>query len=137
MTCANNLHEIGTAVLCYEVSSRAAKDDSSRGTFPPAYSTGEAGGPTNSWRVRMIPWSSWYTFPKDYDYSKPWNGPENSRIYANRDGGGPRIFKCPSSNTGPETTDYVAVVGPKDHVRGTDRARSSVRPMDRTTIRFW
>ncbi len=71
VSCLNNLHEVGTALLLYEHSHRA---------YPPAYLTDDTGTPTNSWRLRICPGVLWYDFPKEYDFAKPWDGPDNSKI---------------------------------------------------------
>lgn len=46
-------------------------------------------------------------FYKQYSFSEPWNGPNNSKLI-----GMSRLFKCPSERSAKlDTTNYVAIVG--------------------------
>ena len=69
-TCQNNIKMIGLALAMY---------DSEYHSLPPVYVSHENGIPTVSWRVlaSQYIWCD-YDFPSMMDFSKPWNGPENS-----------------------------------------------------------
>src|SRR5262245_40037429 len=101
--CTNNLKQIGLALQNYR---------QVHGTLPPAILTDIAGKPINSWRAEITP-SFWYTFRTGnpdagragYDYSEPWNGPNNSKL--NLAGQHNAVFRCPcETSTQPAVTSY-------------------------------
>src|SRR5262245_66359 len=69
--CKNNLKQIALALLNYE---------SRYGTFPPAYVADESGKPMHSWRVLILPDLDQQALYNDYNFSEPWDGPNNSRL---------------------------------------------------------
>jgi hypothetical protein len=123
-TCYNNLCQIGLALRGYHTQF---------GTFPPAYLCDKTGKPVNSWRTRIVPGVLSYNFPRAYDFTKPWDGPENSRLF-------PRkmwlhCFQCPSAGSEePAITNYVAVVGPNTMWPGCTAAKQAAGWSDKDKI---
>jgi prepilin-type processing-associated H-X9-DG protein len=63
----------------------------------------------HSWRVLILPYLGELPLYEVYDFSEPWDGPNNSKVGRTR----LDIFQCPSGGQGGGTmTNYVAVVGP-------------------------
>lgn len=99
-TCANNLHEIGKALLEYE---------SIHGNLPPEYTTDENGKPMHSWRTLILPFIEQKALSAAIHLDEAWNGPNNKMAEQAK----LEIFCCPSDiNPLPNHTSYVAVVGP-------------------------
>jgi len=48
--------------------------------FPPAYLADEQDQPMHSWRVLLLPYLNYHELYKAYDFSEPWNGPNNSLL---------------------------------------------------------
>ena len=63
----------------------------------------------HSWRVLILPFLDEQGLYDLYDFSEPWDGPNNSKLLGKM----PRIFHCPGRNTGKPTslTSYVVVRG--------------------------
>jgi hypothetical protein len=80
--------------------------------FPPAYIADKNGKPMHSWRVLILPFIEESAKYKQYNFSEPWDGPNNKMLLASR----PSVYVCPSdedaSREGRSLTSYVAVVGP-------------------------
>ena len=101
-TCKNYLKQIGIALHNYH---------ERYGSFPPAYVPDENGKPMHSWRVLLLPFLDQQELYERYDFNKPWNSPENLEIAKHM----PTFYACPSpgyETDKPETTSYVAIVGP-------------------------
>lgn len=103
MQCSNNLKQIALAMHnCY--------DD--YGSFPPAFITGDNGRPFHSWRVLLLPYLENEALYRKYDFSEPWDGPNNRKLRSSM----PYVYACPSQagTTRSElvNTSYVAVTGP-------------------------
>ena len=93
-----NLYQIGAALHTYH---------DMWGALPPAITTSSDGKPMHSWRILVFPYLDVATGP--YDFSEPWNGPNNRKLAPNA----AHIFGCPSDRrTKPEMTNYVAIYGP-------------------------
>jgi prepilin-type processing-associated H-X9-DG protein len=113
--CANNLHQIGLALLNYETAN---------GCFPPAYIADKNGRPMHSWRVLILPCLGHNTLYMRYSFNEPWDGPNNKKLLASR----PKEYACPydlhedSPNAG--QTSYVAVVGRDAAWRGEKPLKS-------------
>jgi hypothetical protein len=80
------------------------------GCFPPAFVADADGRPMHSWRVLILPYIDHSEVYERYDFSEPWDGPNNRKLADKMRG----IFHCPS---GPHyerspMTDYVVIVGP-------------------------
>jgi len=78
------------------------------GQFPPAYISDESGTPIHSWRVLILPYVEKRALYDAYDFSEPWDGPNNSKL-ANEM---PRIFHSPSEQESKTFTNIVAITGP-------------------------
>ena len=81
------------------------------GSFPPAYIADAKGQPLHSWRVLLLPYIERADLYARYNFSEPWNGPNNRKLMAEM----PHEFGCPSEPgpmNGRTETSYVAVVGP-------------------------
>ncbi|EAQ77573.1 hypothetical protein DSM3645_08236 [Blastopirellula marina DSM 3645] len=50
------------------------------GAFPPAYLADENGKPMHSWRVLILPFLEEHALYDRYDFSQPWDGPENLEL---------------------------------------------------------
>jgi hypothetical protein len=101
--CQSNLKQFGLALHNYLAA---------EGTFPPAYIADSHGRPMHSWRMLILPYfemgSDAEEIYKEYDFSEPWDGPNNRRLIERM----PRIFRCPKDERAPPgTTSYFAVVG--------------------------
>lgn len=87
------------------------------GTFPPAYVADENGRAMHSWRVLILPFMEQQGLYDQYDFSEPWNGPNNRKLLSAL----PDEFRCPEQrgrNT--SETNYVAVIGPRTAWTGTE-----------------
>ena len=102
--CQCHLKQLGLALLNYHYAN---------GCFPPAHLCDQNGKPMHSWRVLILPFMESQTLYDQYDFSEPWNGPNNSRL-ARASPFRPRWLQCPSGGLeGTPLVNYVAVVGPE------------------------
>jgi len=99
--CRTNLKQIGLALMQYE---------SRCGSYPPAYIADESGKPMHSWRVLILPYLDRQDLYDKYDFSEPWDGPNNSKLHNDW----MYSFGCPDEQPPTSSTDtsYVVVVGP-------------------------
>ncbi len=82
--------------------------ESGHGNLPPAFMADKNGKPMHSWRILILPYLGYEDLYRRYDFSEPWNGP-NNRLLAKEM---PVVYRCPSARPGnPLTTNYVAIVG--------------------------
>ncbi|HEY3963023.1 MAG TPA: DUF1559 domain-containing protein [Planctomycetaceae bacterium] len=107
--CKNNLKQIGLALHNYQ---------DVHGAFPPAFVADANGKPMHSWRVLILPYLDQAPLYKEYNFSEPWDGPNNSRLLSRM----PRVYSCPSySGPGGDTsTGYAAVFGEHCVFRGAE-----------------
>lgn len=107
--CRSNLRQIGLALHTYH---------DVYGSFPPAYVADADGKPMHSWRVLLLPFVDQLALYNEYDFSEPWDGPNNRRLLARM----PPIYACPSHKypAGNSNTSYVAVFGEHCIFRGAD-----------------
>jgi Protein of unknown function (DUF1559) len=99
MQCANNLKQIGLALILYE---------EKYGALPPAHTVDAGGKPLHSWRTLILPFMEQTPLYEKIDLSKPWDDPANKVAF---DVGVP-AYACPSTS-GPITqTVYMAVAVP-------------------------
>ena len=100
--CKKNLKQIGPALHNYHDTYKC---------FPPAFVLGPDGMPWHSWRALILPFLEDESFAKKYRFDEPWNGPNNSKLLAQR----PEVFACRGHdgvvNVPKWQTNYVAVVG--------------------------
>ena len=94
--CLNYFREINSAIINYE---------SGRGAFPPAFETDDAGKPIHSWRVLMLPSIGEEALYAKYDFSEPWDGPNNIKLVDQM----PWVYACPFES-GKGLTPYKLVV---------------------------
>jgi type II secretory pathway pseudopilin PulG len=60
-------------------------------TFPPAFIADKDGKPMTSWRVLILPFVEQQGLHSQYDFSKPWDSPENMAVAQNM----PEIYRSP------------------------------------------
>lgn len=97
--CKNNLKQIGLAIHQYETL---------HGCYPPAYLTDRNGTPLHSWRVLILPQLGEMSLYNAYNFSEPWDGPNNRQLLAKR----PVVYACASdAKLDANTTSYAAVFG--------------------------
>lgn len=101
MSCQNNLKMIVVAMHSYH---------DRFGSLPPAYIADENGKPMHSWRVLLLPFMEQEPVYEQYDFSEPWDGPNNIRL-------APMInflYECRTDSRGPgmpSQTSYLAITG--------------------------
>ena len=78
------------------------------GTFPPAYVVDENGRPMHSWRALILPYADAMNVYKEYRFSEPWDGPNNSKL-ANRM---PNMFHSCTEPESKSFTNFVVLTGP-------------------------
>jgi len=97
--CLNNLQQIGLAMHNYH---------SDYGSFPPAYIADKDGKPMHSWRVLLLPYLEEQALYEQYDFSKPWDSPENTMVSMSM----PDVYGCPSEPSAMSKTSYMVITGP-------------------------
>jgi hypothetical protein len=98
--CANNLKQIGLAMLNYH---------ESWGSLPLAAITDKNGRPLLSWRVAILPHFDSTRLYYDFHRDEPWDSPHNLALLNRM----PPIYACPVDRTlKPGMTGYQAVIGP-------------------------
>ncbi|MBC7818288.1 MAG: DUF1559 domain-containing protein, partial [Planctomycetaceae bacterium] len=108
--CQGNLNQLMLALLNYHDTYKA---------LPPAYLADANGKPIHSWRVLLLPFLGQQEIYNQYDFSEPWDGPNNRKL---ADKINLLLFWCPSGpvHEGSLMTNYVVVVGPKTAFPGSD-----------------
>ncbi|MCO6456199.1 MAG: DUF1559 domain-containing protein [Pirellulaceae bacterium] len=98
--CSNNLKQIAMALQAYEAD---------HGSLPPAYLADANGKPMHSWRVLILPYLGHDSTYKQYDFSQPWDSPQNVGLKYLM----PEAYLCPSDGTlaNSDETSYLVVVG--------------------------
>lgn len=103
MQCCKNLKQIMLAMHNYR---------EKYGCFPPAYTVDKRGRRMHSWRALLLEFLDQEELYKKYDFSHPWNSPDNLAVAKLLKGIGP--FHCPTEDTPtPLDTSYVMLVGPQ------------------------
>jgi hypothetical protein len=98
--CNNQLKQIALALQTYE---------GINGSFPPAYIADANGTPMHSWRVLILPYLDERDLYERYDFSQPWDSPENLAVAARM----PEIYRCPSTDfLALDETSYMVISGP-------------------------
>jgi hypothetical protein len=109
--CINNLKQIELALESYH---------QEYGVLPPAYVADANGRPMHSWRVLLLPFLDQQSLYDHYDFSEPWNGPNNVKLLNSM----PYCFACPSRLPYSKSlTCYAAITGPGTMFPGTTPAR--------------
>ena len=100
--CGNNLKQIGLGLHNYH---------DVYDCFPPASLADEQGNPMHSWRVLILPYIGEQTLYAKYDFSEPWDGPNNIKLLDQM----PATFACPDHKHPPtkgvQHTSYLAITG--------------------------
>jgi hypothetical protein len=79
------------------------------GCFPPAYVADSTGRPMHSWRVLVLPYLDEQPLYAAYNFSEPWDGPNNSKLA----GMMPNLYACPGNGGASKgLTSYVVIAGP-------------------------
>jgi prepilin-type processing-associated H-X9-DG protein len=99
-SCNCRLKQFDLALLNYESTYKC---------FPPAYIADANGKPMHSWRVLILPYMERNDIYDKYDFTEPWDGPNNRKLASQIDS----LFCCPEPSGGPEETNYLAVVDPE------------------------
>ena len=148
-TCANNLHQVGLALISYEAKYRR---------FPAAASAEKEGQPPISWRVEILPYFERTDLWNLYDRKHPWNSPrtKQSPIYVSvcyiaraipmRSKGGRQVTLCSWAlgrsagcpiRTGISTTSpHIRHVRHDPRRRGADSGIQWAEPRDLTVDEF-
>ncbi len=121
--CQGRLKYLALALLNYH-------DD--YGTLPPACIRSPDGQPMHSWRVLILPYCERDDFYRRYDFSQPWNSPQNLALSESHPDIA-KLFQCPSDpGTFHDWTSYVAIVGKgtlwqEDHRTSSEELRAKPR----------
>lgn len=86
------------------------------GCYPPAYIADRDGRPMHSWRVLILPFLEEGNLYNAYNFSEPWDGPNNRKL---EDRIGSIYLRSGLESDRKETTSFVAVVGPQTAWPGT------------------
>lgn len=100
----DDLTAIGDALTAYHAE---------HGSFPPAFLVDEAGQPTLSWRVLLLPYLGEQDLYERFDLSKAWDDPTNQALVAEL----PEVFAMSDRTGGPGETAYAGVAGIKSVFR--------------------
>lgn len=109
--CKNNLKQIGLALHNYH---------DVYGSFPPAYIPDATGKPMHSWRVLILPFLDQMPMYDEYDFSQPWNSPQNLAITQNI----PQAYVCPTSPNS-RNAHYVLITGKGTCFEGAESIKVS------------
>src|SRR6185436_11242123 len=112
MQCANNLKQIGIALVTYE---------EKYGALPPAHTVDAEGRPLHSWRTLILPMMEQEPLYQKIDLSKPWDDPANKVAF---DFSVP-AYSCPSATSPPSHTTYMAVAVPGSCFKPTEPRKLS------------
>jgi prepilin-type processing-associated H-X9-DG protein len=99
MQCCNNLKNIAMAMYNYSTK---------YGCYPPAYTVDKQGRRMHSWRALLLEFLDRDLYAK-YDFSRPWNSPENKAVADMRCG----PYYCSTEHPQNSITSYVMLVGPQ------------------------
>jgi hypothetical protein len=99
-SCRNTLKAIAFALHCYHTDF---------GCYPPAYVADETGKPMHSWRVLLLPYLDKGDLYNHYNFSEPWNGPNNSQLQKHL----VEFYICPDEweQGKAPMANYLAVIG--------------------------
>jgi Protein of unknown function (DUF1559) len=94
-----NLQMIGLAMHNFQ---------STTNHFPPAVVNGPDGRPWHSWRVLLLPYLEQQELYQEYDFSQPWDGPNNIKLLDKM----PDVYRDPvHGDAKGRFTHYAALVG--------------------------
>ncbi len=89
--------------------------------FPPSFLADSRGTPQHSWRVLILPYIDQRALYNAYDFSEPWNGPNNSKLLNQM----PRVFGSPTEPRSDRFANIVAISGPGSAFPGNSSTRLS------------
>ena len=72
--------------------------------FPPAYIPDANGRPMHSWRVLILPFLEQAPLHGQYDFSKPWDSPENLAVAETM----PPVFRSPFEESTPQNRNHTS-----------------------------
>jgi hypothetical protein len=73
-------------------------------TLPPAYIADANGKPMHSWRVLILPYIEEQGLHSRYDFSKPWDSPENLAVADSM----PRVYRSPFDEENKQTANHTS-----------------------------
>lgn len=119
MHAASNLRQLAMALVMYA---------SEKGTYPPAYIADENGKPMHSWRVLILPYIGQQDLYDAYDFSEPWNGPNNRQLHDEV----VELYQFQNRYASDEerATAYVAIVGAETMWPGEVPVELTNRPFE-------
>lgn len=88
-------------------------------TLPPAYIADKDGKPMHSWRVLILPFVEQQALYSQYDFSKPWDSPENMAIANTM----PPVYRSPFDAENKQTfnhTSYLFFTGKESAFDGSN-----------------
>lgn len=91
------------------------------GHFPPAFIADDNGVPMHSWRVLILPFIEQQALYEVYDFSEPWNGPNNSKLVNQM----PPIFGTASEKQSNTFTNIVVITGPDTAFPGSTSTKTA------------
>jgi hypothetical protein len=103
----SSLNQLQFAMFCYH---------DKYGCLPPAYVADPSGKPMHSWRVLLLPQIEQHELYQQYDFSEPWNGPNNRKLADQM----PSIFHCRSEPESTTYTNFVVIRGPDTAFPGAE-----------------
>ena len=80
----------------------------STGRCLPRRAMDASGRALHSWRTLILPFLQQESLYRSIDLAKPWNDTANATAFTAM----PPVFRCPSGDGLPNTTNYLAIVGP-------------------------
>jgi len=99
MQCSGNVKRIAVAMHDYH---------ETHGKFPPAIGYGPDGKTPHSWRVALLPFLGQAELHKKYDFSEPWDGPNNLKLLEEI----PAVYRCPKIGGDSTDSSYIVLTGP-------------------------
>lgn len=115
--CKGHLGQIGLALQNYYVDYHA---------YPPAYTVDAIGKPLHSWRTLILPYLNHEMVYNSINLSKPWDDPDNSKVFQNSD---VATYQCLAARMPMTSTTYLAIVG-KNYFFDPTRARKKSEVTD-------
>jgi hypothetical protein len=97
LNCYSNLKRISLALQDYA---------DVHGAYPPAVLKSPEGDPLHSWRVLLLPYVGEEELYERFRLDEPWNSPHNIELKDRI----PDLYRCPSDDSKPCFTSYLAVV---------------------------
>ncbi len=100
------------------------------GCYPPAFIPDKEGKPMHSWRVLLLPYLGRDDLWARYDFSEPWNGPNNIKLAKEM----PESYWSPFEERDCGCTSYLAVTGEEAAWPGPVSRSKCTFPLPRPTV---